>query len=888
MKKLLLISVLLSLSLGSAHAQLSSTIIKRIHDQSFSMGRDFWFAMPSNGWGGSNPLHEIFISSPRSTTAYVELGSTRSNIDLQANQITIFTVPVSWEMESSGIVESKAIHVYCNDADLSVCFLSQTYTGAEGTCIIPTIGWGSDYVVAAFASLFEGSGSSYYDYPSECVIVANEDNTVVNITPPCDCRSSTTGNENGNADASIVAFPAGKTFTVQMDRGESLELMPVLATGPDNFDLTGTIIHTNKPIGVIGGSSETNIPLDIPYANFVCEMIPPLRTWGETYCATAFTGQPNGNALYLFVASEAGQTIMRHDCASGDHIECVISNQYGIYWDEIGGAEKFTSSAPFLVVSYINNAGSGNGSPAEVEINPREQYTKSETFQVLQPPSNHIGFTDYANIVVNDSDEKKTIFDGKPIIGNAKQCIDGNWEVFVISNISQGIHTVMGDDSGVGIYVYGNRSGESYAWSSPEFEGTFPTSDSSAPFVNSNIECYQALIHVVDSGTLPNSLGKQSGLAEIRLDSILNMAYSLDSDFIDGAGSDTTSYNLSVIDLTKPAILIVTAFDLAGNSTTITSTYSPEIVTMEPPIQNLGVWSVGTPPTVAYDTLYNLGQDTITLTELQLKYGNVGFSIYDSAGGAVDLSPLLPGHRRLIQIQFVPQKSTAAIDSIIYGNNCELQAVAVIGSGGAADFTVTSQTWPNEPLGNCYPKTVYIENLSKGSITIDSEWWSDTQHFRADPSNGFPLTIPPSPGKTAFIIDYCPDSNSVLRPDRTQGAWFSPQVLKPDGSGTQDPRFDSLIGWATAPLSVEGENIPSLSATIITIEGGRSLEIVLPEDVDAPIHFELVNVLGQSVLQSTLGTGTQNIDASSLPRGVYFYRLTSGQMNQNGKLILGQ
>jgi len=153
----------------------------------------------------------------------------------------------------------------------------------------------------------------------------------------------------------------------------------------------------------------------------------------------------------------------------------------------------------------------------------------------------------------------------------------------------------------------------------------------------------------------------------------------------------------------------------------------------------------------------------------------------------------------LIQIQFVALVSTKAVDSIIYGNACNPQSVAVIGSGGAADFVVTNQTWPNEPLGNCYPKQVFIENLSKGQITIDSAWWSDTKHFHIDPSNSFPFTIPASPGKTPVLIDYCPDSSSLTTHNRTGGNWISPQVLKTDGSGTQDPRFDSLIGWAIAP-----------------------------------------------------------------------------------------
>ena len=44
----------------------------------------------------------------------------------------------------------------------------------------------------------------------------------------------------------------------------------------------------------------------------------------------------------------------------------------------------------------------------------------------------------------------------------------------------------------------------------------------------------------------------------------------------------------------------------------------------------------------------------------------------------------------------------------------------------------------------------------------------------------------------------------------------------------------------------------------------------------------------ESVLRSTILEGNHVVDASALPRGVYFYRLTSGQTSQSGKVILGE
>jgi hypothetical protein len=156
-------------------------------------------------------------------------------------------------------------------------------------------------------------------------------------------------------------------------------------------------------------------------------------------------------------------------------------------------------------------------------------------------------------------------------------------------------------------------------------------------------------------------------------------------------------------------------------------------------------------------------------------------------------------------------------------------------------------------------------------------------HFKA--VSTLPVTVPANPGTAPFIIAYFPDTNSVSSYDRTQGSWFSPQVFE---SGNPLPRYDSLIGWALPTLSVSDANNSTLAAEILPMDDGRSLEIILPLNLAAPVNFELFNALGQNVLQTTLPEGTRSIDASDLPRGVYFYRLTSGALSQSGKVILGE
>src|SRR5579872_1938240 len=131
-------------------------------------GREFWFAIPSNYWGqdlGGKYLN-VYITSAYNTTAYVGHGTDTIGVPVTAYKISTYNAPRSWEIITSGYVEDNGVHVWSKDADLTVYFMSHNEYTSDGTYVIPTIGWGTDYVVAGFASLYEGSN----DLPSEFTI----------------------------------------------------------------------------------------------------------------------------------------------------------------------------------------------------------------------------------------------------------------------------------------------------------------------------------------------------------------------------------------------------------------------------------------------------------------------------------------------------------------------------------------------------------------------------------------------------------------------------------------------------------------------------------------------------------------------------------------------
>ncbi|HEY3874328.1 MAG TPA: hypothetical protein VGM92_02545, partial [Candidatus Kapabacteria bacterium] len=223
--------------------------------------------------------------------------------------------------------------------------------------------------------------------------------------------------------------------------------------------------------------------------------------------------------------------------------------------------------------------------------------------------------------------------------------------------------------------------------------GGFNSPDTVPPHVDTTDNCYTAFVHVTDSGLEPNGIDTESGIDIVTLDSLYNM--SLISDipgFIEGSDVDTTGYGMEVEDITKPGILIVRIFDVAGNETTVTSTYAPFGALMEPKSQNFGDWFLDQPK-IAYDTIYNFGVIPFPISGIELKEGNRGFSIHDSAGGPLDLSQIPAGGHRVIEIEFQPSAIGASFDTLVFAGLCTDENVALAGAGVTPNWSLDSATW---------------------------------------------------------------------------------------------------------------------------------------------------------------------------------------------------
>jgi hypothetical protein len=780
-------------------ARIVHTITKQ-RDVPPQYGRDLWLAVPQNYLDQTGKYIALFITSTANTTVHIEVGNNPSTLQDQpvaAYQVATVLMNLQWEIKTNDIIEQKGIHVWSDDADIQVYEMSHSPYTSDGMLVIPTIGWGTDYAVAGFAAL-DASEFSDGDEPSEFALVADQDNTLVQITPSCALRG---------VSSTSVGHQAGQMFTVNLNKGQCVQYKSTRGLSADEMDVTGTLIHSTVPVGVVGASQCPFIPVSYPACDHVLEMMPSMRTWSKTYYTAPFTGRKKGDT-FCILGSTSGQRIYRTDNAIPKRLFATVDP--GVpYWDNSTSTPcRWESDQPFMLVQYINSAswegtGASTGDPAEVVINPVEQFAKTIIFQVPKAQGSQTEYTDYVNLIVNAKAAASTTFDGQNIIAAhyPVQSADGIYNCYFIKNLAPATTHIVKSDSGVGVYEYGYGSYESYAWAGALGTGTVSSPDTIPPAARPSTLCYTAHVDLSDMDVNASKLG------DIRLDSSINMTYSLDTSWIAGAGLPSSYYDMSVLDDTKPGILQISVYDIAGNLTTIRSIYTPQIAVIGPPQLDVGVGSVAGPAIYGYDTIVNIGTTPFLINTLSLTSLNIGFTI--DSGASVG-ETLQPGEKRIIRIAFFPVSTKTATDTIVFGDSCTLQEVSVIGSGGTG-FRVDDWDFGPILLGSSGTHRVLIHNNSTVPIHI-TNITVDSSEFTFDPS----VLANPGivvPGRDTADVTFTFTPKYIIR-DTTAGHFICAEL------GEQD---DQLIGRGIQP-----ENIfeSSISDTLDCAHPGDSLHFL--------------------------------------------------------------
>lgn len=232
----------------------------------------------------------------------------------------------------------------------------------SATLLLPTSVWDTNYVAINAYPQSQIAPA----YPS-LNLLANEDGTDVTVLPKVPI------------DGGPGVAPAGANTPVvyHLNRGEYVQI----TQGPE---LTGSPIQSNKPIGMWGGASCLNVPVDQYACDTAQQQIPPVKAMGNEYVATRYRDRQGGGGVesppWRIIGMVDGTQLMYEpgppagapsSLNLGDVFEF---NDPGPYTVRSQDADH-----PFYVASYMTGGQNfgGEGDAEWVNVIPSAQYLDS-------------------------------------------------------------------------------------------------------------------------------------------------------------------------------------------------------------------------------------------------------------------------------------------------------------------------------------------------------------------------------------------------------------------------------------------------------------------------------------------------------------------------------
>ncbi len=214
---------------------------------------------------------DVTVSPGASTTVRLIDGS-------PSRQTVFLTEPKAATRDIFEITSDEPVIVYC---------YFMTMSGSEAYAPLPVEQWGKIYTLTSYrtTSVIRRSDPSEEDYvgrpaPVQVILVGAEDGTTVKLTPGI--------------------FAAAKMpLFVPLNAGQALLLngLSSSANYTDNEDITGTVVTSDKPIGILSGTTRSSLAPDQPVItgntakNVLAEWLPPLEWYGQSFVYRPIGGQ---------------------------------------------------------------------------------------------------------------------------------------------------------------------------------------------------------------------------------------------------------------------------------------------------------------------------------------------------------------------------------------------------------------------------------------------------------------------------------------------------------------------------------------------------------------------------------------------------------------------
>ena len=451
----------------------SVTFAQNIRD---SRGSDFWLAVPPNDNISSTVADPSFVSllvasDTVQTTVFVFARRRTGETDT-----TIVVVPPStlWEIRLAQVTRYQlqgaevpngqsadgerptpaSIHVVTS-RDVSLYAVLRAPLSSDAWLVLPTDALSTDYLVMSYPSSYTSNGFTNTVYPSQFVVVATEDSTVVSVTLSTD-----------RSDRAL-----GRNRTVTLARGQSY-LVQAKVDNTRRDDLTGSSVTSNKPIVVLGGHRRALAPVILQKTSRDClvEQVPGVETWGRQIIVPALIPPTDAN-----ISGPSDVPICRVLAANDSTLVTVNSQppyllNKGAFWDlPLDQALVFSATKPILAAIVDRSANDGQssrltGDPSILIAPPIEQYLRSYIVGSVGPNTSgrQIYTTHNITVIVPTIAVASLTLDGGSNFTSVQSVLGTAYSI-ASARVSPGAHRVR-SDSAFGIFVYGYGPAESYGY----------------------------------------------------------------------------------------------------------------------------------------------------------------------------------------------------------------------------------------------------------------------------------------------------------------------------------------------------------------------------------------------------------------------------------------
>ena len=330
----------------------------------------------------------------------------------------------------------------------------------DASLLLPSTAMTSNYRVAAHPGSSVGVYAKIGLVPTAMSITATQPGTTVTVTlsPTAKVRASASG-------PAVPATDGGQTLTLSLAKaGDVAQLVTEMG---DDFDFSGSLVQSNKPVQVITSVPCISIPTDKPACDHIEETVLPAETLGRHYVVTAPTG-PKGQAVRHKVRLYGNKNGTALTYAPSKPEKCPDTLEAGQTADcdlvgesfEVTGTNEF-SVATFLLGATVYDPTSKDrrGDPDQTSFAAVEQFRTKYVF--LAPTDYPILYADITSTV-----DAEIELDGAPVSAPWEMIGSGPYGVHRVDltkSGKDGAHTLVAKKP-VGVQVIGFGDNTSFQY----------------------------------------------------------------------------------------------------------------------------------------------------------------------------------------------------------------------------------------------------------------------------------------------------------------------------------------------------------------------------------------------------------------------------------------